>query len=73
MLSEPQRVLRARLAATTRHHPDADVTELRTELRAATAERYIRRLVRQAPPLTPEQRARLAGILTGEAVTTDAA
>ncbi len=59
------RRLSSRIAATTRHHPNADTTELRRDLRAARAEDYIRRIVDQAPPLTPEQRDRLALLLRG--------
>lgn len=61
------RRLRARAAALARHHPDqpeAGAEERRT-LRAAAAERYIRELVDTFPPLTAEQRARLAALLTG--------
>jgi hypothetical protein len=57
------RVISARLAAVERHHPDADTSELRRQLRAARAEDYIRRLIDSAPPLTDEQRARLATLL----------
>ncbi len=56
---------RARLAATVRHHSDdvAAVTAARQEHKATAAERYIRRLVDEAPPLTAEQRDRLALLL----------
>lgn len=57
------RSLRARIAATRRHRPHADISDLQTELRTTTAEAYIRRLVDQAPPLSEAQRARLAAIL----------
>lgn len=40
-------------------------TNIRRELRATTAESYIERLVAEAPPLTFEQRARLAALLLG--------
>ena len=56
---------RARLAGTLRHNPAADTTELRRDLRAARGEDYIRRLVAAAPPLSAEQRARIAVILLG--------
>jgi hypothetical protein len=64
--------LRARLAATERHHPDADTAELRRDLRAARAEDYIRRLIESAPPLTAAQRDQLATLLrpNGEAAQT---
>ncbi len=56
---------RARLAATRRHHPDADTSLLERDLRAARAEAYIKRLVDGAPPLTPDQRDQLALLLRG--------
>jgi hypothetical protein len=57
---------RARLAVTTRHHPDRpDLTlEDRRYFKAAAAERYIRKLVDTDPPLTGEQRTHLASLLT---------
>jgi hypothetical protein len=58
---------RAQLAATTRHHPHADTTDLRRDLRAARAEDYIRKLVSSAPPLTDEQKARLGALLRNDA------
>lgn len=54
---------RARLAGTVKHHPDADVTHLRRELKAAKLEQAIRAAVDAAPPLTDDQRSRLAGLL----------
>jgi len=54
---------RARLAAHKRHHPDADDSDLRRNLRAARLEDYIRKTVEAAPPLTDEQRWRLAALL----------
>lgn len=56
--------LRARKAAITRHHgPDADTADLDRELKAASLEDHIRRVVDAAPPLTEEQRTRLALLL----------
>jgi hypothetical protein len=56
---------RARIAALRRHHgPGADVSEVARDLRAARAEAYLRDLVADDPPLTAEQRVRLAGVLT---------
>ena len=59
--------IRGHLAATVRHHPDdtAAIAELRGELRTRRVEDYIRRAVDDAPPLTAEQRLRLASLLTG--------
>lgn len=39
------------------------VEAARLELRAAVAERYIERLTAEQPPLSPEQRSRLAALL----------
>jgi hypothetical protein len=60
-LSPEDRRRRARGAALTRHHPDQ--VEPRRELKADAAERYIRELVDTFPPLTPEQKSRLAVLL----------
>ena len=60
---------RARLAATVRHHPDLDVTELRRDLKAAGLEQHIRETVDAAPPLTVEQRVQLAAVLLRGGVT----
>lgn len=59
------RVARGRLAALTRHRAlnDPDVDAARRDLRVASAEDYIRRLVDAAPPLTDDQRSRLALLL----------
>jgi hypothetical protein len=55
---------RARIAARKRHYgPDADVSDLARDLRAARAEDYIRGLVTAEPPLSVEQRAHLARLL----------
>jgi hypothetical protein len=63
------RTIHARLGSKVRYHPDdRDAIEaLRRDLRAAQAEEYIERLVAVAPPLTDEQRARLAVILNPQA------
>jgi hypothetical protein len=56
---------RARLAAVRRHHPDqVDLTaDARRDLRVANAGQYIRDLVDTWPPLSAEQRGRLAALL----------
>lgn len=56
-------VHRARIAAIKRHHPDADVSAEVRNLRAARATDYVQQLVASAPPLSFEQRSRLAAIL----------
>ena len=66
MALDPEgRQRRARLAANTRHHPDRPelAAEDRRTLKADAAERYVRELVDTFPPLTAEQRARLASLL----------
>lgn len=56
---------RARVArlSQTRSPDDPVLVAARLALRASRAEDYIKRLVAEAPPLTPEQRDRLAVIL----------
>jgi len=66
--ASPERLrLRAQIGAATRHHPDADTTDLRRELAAVKIADYIRSIVAEAPPLTQEQRDRLALLLRGGA------
>jgi len=61
---------RSKIARAVRdHHPESEITALRRDLRAERLEEHVRRIVDQAPPLTPEQRSRLAVLLlrsTGE-------
>jgi hypothetical protein len=56
---------RARVAALSRDRAadDPDLLDARRDLRAARLEDYIRKLVDCAPPLTPDQRDRLAVLL----------
>lgn len=58
---------RARVASLTRSRPadDPDLIAARQSLKAARLEDYIRRTVDAAPPLTPEQREKLALLLHG--------
>lgn len=53
------------MAALTRHQPDnvAALTEARRDLAAANIERFIAETVAAAPPLSAEQRNKLAGLL----------
>ncbi|WP_433787201.1 hypothetical protein ACQPX6_10290 [Actinomycetospora sp. CA-101289] len=62
-LTPEQRTARARLAARSRHNPDADLSSERRELRAASLEAHVRRVVDQLPPLTDAQRDRIATLL----------
>lgn len=54
---------RSEIARAKRANPDADVTELRRQLRAERLEEYVKRTVDTAPPLTDEQRERVAALL----------
>lgn len=62
--TDPLRSKQAELAAATRHHPER-VDELRRDYAAAKLEDFVRRTVDAAPPLTDEQRARVARLLRG--------
>jgi hypothetical protein len=66
-LDAEARKRRARLAALQRHHPDRpELTEAeRRHFKANAAERYVAELVDSWPPLSAEQRARLAVLLLG--------
>ena len=57
------RAISSRIAAIERHHPNTDTGELRRDMRAAKLAEHIRRVVDAAPPLTDDQRARLAVLL----------
>lgn len=57
--------LRARIAGTRSNHPDADVTDLRRELKYAKAEDFLQKILGEAPPLNQAQRADLAALLVG--------
>lgn len=64
--ASPERLrIAGKIAATKRFYPDADTTELERDLKAATLEDHITRLVDSAPPLTDKQRERLARLLWG--------
>ena len=59
---------RARVAALASHGAASErIEDGRRDLRASVAEEYITRLVAQAPPLTAEQRSRLAALLLAPA------
>jgi hypothetical protein len=66
-LTPEGRRLRAHAAAVTRHHPDQPelAADARRQLKTAAAERYIKELVDNWPPLTNAQRGRLAALLAG--------
>jgi len=56
---------RSKIAHIKKADPAADVTDLQRQLKAERLEDYIQRSVDAAPPLTVEQRARLAALLSG--------
>lgn len=54
---------RSRIASAKKADPSADVTDLKRQLRAERLEDYIVRQLAAAPPLTDEERERLARLL----------
>lgn len=56
---------RSELANALRADPTADVTDLRRRLKAERLADHIRKIVDAAPPLTADQRSRLATLLGG--------
>jgi hypothetical protein len=51
------------IAKEIQRDPNADVTELRRQLKAERLEEHIKNLVDAAPPLNDEQRDRIAALL----------
>jgi hypothetical protein len=62
-MSQAVRTEKARLAAKKRHYPDQDHSDTERDLAAAKIANYIAHVLAEAPPLTPDQRARLAELL----------
>jgi hypothetical protein len=58
---------RGRLNVLQRHRPPDDpaIADARRDLAAASLEEYISRIVAEAPPLTEDQRSRIAALLRG--------
>ena len=57
---------RARIAAMRRYHPDSPETdELAADFKARRLEEHVQRVVDSAPPLSAEQRERIASVLRG--------
>ncbi|MFL1999500.1 hypothetical protein [Microbacterium sp. A1-JK] len=54
---------RSRIAHAKRADPNADVTDLKLQLKEERLAEYIQRIVDSAPPLAQEQRDRLAAIM----------
>ena len=71
--SSQRRRAAAVVGALQRHHGPADarLTDARRDLRAAELEEHVRRIVDAAPPLTAEQRDRLAALLRAPATRHD--
>lgn len=68
-LSETQR-RRNKVAILTRHHPGSrELAEARRELAAAKLENFVKKAVDAAPPLTDEQRERIAALLSSSTVS----
>jgi len=66
---------RGRVAALSRSRAadDPELLDARAELRAARLEEYVERVLAEAPPLTPERRRAIAGLLTsGSGATPEA-
>lgn len=68
-MSAPSPVLqaRSRVAVATRLGDSAAQVVARRDLAAEKLAAYIEKVVSSAPPLTPDQRSRLAALLTSEA------
>ena len=69
-MTDPVLSARAAVAVASRRSrggtaDPAAIANARRELAAAKLERYVREVVAAAPPLTTEQRSRIAAILTG--------
>ena len=54
---------RSKIAIQKRRNPDADVTELRRQLKAERTAEYIEKVLADWPPLTDQQRTALAELL----------
>jgi hypothetical protein len=59
------RKTRSRIARTSRLDPGADLSDLRQQLKAERLAEHVAAAVASAPPLTPDQRARIAALLGG--------
>jgi hypothetical protein len=63
--TSPQRQLLGRYAAATRWGDTETAATTGRDLRALKLEDYVRRVVNDAPPLTPEQIDRIGRVLRG--------
>ena len=66
-MPSPVQTLKGRMAVAHRDHaPDSpEVLELRRDLAAEKIAQYVQAIVASAPPLTADQRTRLAALFTG--------
>lgn len=64
-MSSPILSARGRYGHAIKTGDPAIIAETKRDLAAAKLEQYIERIVAEAPPLTTEQRSRLAALLTG--------
>lgn len=58
---------RSQIAVIKKRDPNADVTELRRQLKAERLEEHVRKVVEAAPPLSEAQADRIAALLSGGA------
>ena len=65
MMEERWTKVRSQIALAKKRNPQADVTELRRDLKAAHLADYIRRTVDAAPELSVAQKDNLAQLLRG--------
>lgn len=66
MGTTPAQLQRNLVATLTKYHPDSDqLVDARRDLAAVNLAAYIKRTVDAAPPLSQEQRDRLAVLLRG--------
>jgi hypothetical protein len=59
------RSVTSQIGAAKKHHPKANIGPLYRDLRAARLSELIRKEAAADPPLTTEQRVKLAGLLLG--------
>ncbi|WP_153275297.1 hypothetical protein [Rhodococcus sp. P1Y] len=64
-MSKRTQSLGGKLGTNRRHYPNGDHTDLETELATSKIEDKVREIVAAAPPLTEEQRGRIAALLAG--------
>jgi len=63
--SQPLRVAVARAGAAAKHGDPDRIADARQNLAAERLASYVSRVIANAPPLTPAQKDRIAGLLNG--------